>query len=143
MASRWGRLHGHPGIVLHLPPQRAIEHREPIFVRWLHKIYAPVLGRIINRPAPDIHCHCRRDGRWHRDYSVLGRVIFPSLKSRDFLSHCITKPGTSVAEERRIVTSDQQRSEAIPGVRNFGTTSAWPCWPTKFAVLTLAKTGQH
>ena len=34
--------------------------------------------------------------------------------------HWITKPGTSVAEERRIVTQVSRELRAIPGVRNFG-----------------------
>jgi len=34
--------------------------------------------------------------------------------------HWITKPGTSVIEERRIVTKVSRELRAIPGVRNFG-----------------------
>ena len=51
----------------------------------------------------------------------LGESLFPEFKERDFLSHCITKPGTSVAEERRVVTQISNEVRAIPGVRNFGT----------------------
>ena len=47
-------------------------------------------------------------------------VLFPNFKERDFLMHWISKPGTSVVEERRIVTRASRELRAIPGVRNFG-----------------------
>ena len=34
---------------------------------------------------------------------LLGQSLFPQFKERDFLMHWVTKPGTSIAEERRIV----------------------------------------
>src|SRR5439155_615919 len=50
----------------------------------------------------------------------LGQSLFPEFKERDFLVHWITKPGTSLAEEVRIVTRGSEELRAIPGVRNFG-----------------------
>src|SRR6478672_5401604 len=99
----------------------AIEHREPIFVRWLHKIYAPVLARIIQRPAPVFIATALVMIVGIAIIPYLGESLFPEFKERDFLSHCITKPGTSVAEERRKVTLISNEVRAIPGVRNFGT----------------------
>jgi CzcA family heavy metal efflux pump len=99
----------------------AIEHREPIFVRWLHEIYAPTLARIIHRPAPVFIATAAVMAVGIAIIPLLGESLFPEFKERDFLSHCITKPGTSVAEERRIVTLISNEVRAIPGVRNFGT----------------------
>ena len=51
---------------------------------------------------------------------LLGESLFPQFKERDFLIHWITKPGTSVTEEQRIVTQISRELRSIPGVRNFG-----------------------
>jgi Cu/Ag efflux pump CusA len=51
----------------------------------------------------------------------LEQSLFPGFKERDFLAHWITTPGTSIKEERRIVTRGQQQLRAIPGVRDVGT----------------------
>jgi Cu/Ag efflux pump CusA len=50
----------------------------------------------------------------------MGQDLFPTFKERDFLMHWITKPGTSIQEERRIVTSASKELRQIPGVRGFG-----------------------
>src|SRR6185436_18462165 len=50
----------------------------------------------------------------------LGESLFPSFKERDFLMHWLTKPGTSLPEERRIVMKGSEEVRAIPGVQNFG-----------------------
>jgi Cu/Ag efflux pump CusA len=51
----------------------------------------------------------------------LGESLIPEFKERDFLSHIITKPGTSLPEERRIVTQEQRELASIPGVAHVGT----------------------
>jgi Cu/Ag efflux pump CusA len=53
-------------------------------------------------------------------FPFLGQSLFPQFKERDFLMHWVTKPGTSVIEERRIVEQASQELRTIPGVRNFG-----------------------
>ena len=58
-----------------------IEHREPIFVRWLHKIYAPVLSRIINRPAPVFIATGLVMALGIAIIPLLGESLFPELKS--------------------------------------------------------------
>jgi CzcA family heavy metal efflux pump len=98
-----------------------IEHHEPIFVRWLHKIYAPALGAIIKRPGPVFAATALVMLVGIAIIPLLGESLFPEFKERDFLSHCISKPGTSVAEERRIATKISNEVRQIPGVRNFGT----------------------
>src|SRR3954471_21053633 len=99
----------------------AIEHHEPIFVRWLHIIYKPVLTAIIRRPGPVFATTAIVILVGCAVIPLLGESLFPEFKERDFLSHCITKPGTSVAAERRVATQISNEVRAIPGVRNFGT----------------------
>jgi glyoxylase-like metal-dependent hydrolase (beta-lactamase superfamily II) len=50
----------------------------------------------------------------------LGEALLPEFKERDFLTHWISKPGTSLPEERRIVTAASRDLRAIPGVQSFG-----------------------
>src|SRR4029077_11998411 len=50
----------------------------------------------------------------------LGESLLPEFKERDFLMHFISKPGTSLPEERRIVTAVGRDLRSIPGIRAFG-----------------------
>ena len=50
----------------------------------------------------------------------LGESLFPTFKEQDFLSHILTKPGTSLPEEQRIVKESSQVLRPIPGVQGFG-----------------------
>ncbi len=50
----------------------------------------------------------------------LGQSLFPTFKERDFLMHFLTAPGTSVAEEARMITQFSKDLRAIPGVQTFG-----------------------
>ncbi|TML65608.1 MAG: efflux RND transporter permease subunit, partial [Actinobacteria bacterium] len=45
----------------------------------------------------------------------------PEFKERDFLGHWISKPGTSLPEETRIVSKAQRELASIPGVNHVGT----------------------
>src|SRR5262249_50322626 len=67
----------------------AIEHREPIFVRWLHRIYEPLLFRIISRPGPIFALTALVMMVGIVVIPCLGESLFPEFKERDFLSHCI------------------------------------------------------
>lgn len=53
-------------------------------------------------------------------YPRLGSDLFPSFKEPDFLMHFVTKPGTSVQEQDRAVTSLQDQVRAVPGVTHVG-----------------------
>jgi Cu/Ag efflux pump CusA len=50
----------------------------------------------------------------------LGQSLIPEFKERDFLGHWITKPGTSLPEENRIVARASRELRSIPGVNHFG-----------------------
>lgn len=53
-------------------------------------------------------------------YPHLGEDLFPSFKEPDFLMHFVTKPGTSVTEQDRMVASLQDQVLKVPGVKTAG-----------------------
>jgi CzcA family heavy metal efflux pump len=89
-------------------------------VRWLQRTYEAVLARIVRRPGPVFIATAAIMVIGVAVVPTLGEELFPHFKERDFLIHWITKPGSSVTEERRIVTRLSRELRAIPGVRNFG-----------------------
>jgi CzcA family heavy metal efflux pump len=109
-----------PVLCLLLLAKAPIERREPLLVRWLQRLYAPVLTRIIQRPGPVFLATAAIMVVGLAVFPLLGESLFPEFKERDFLMHWITKPGTSAPEEQRIVTQVSRELRAIPGVRNFG-----------------------
>jgi CzcA family heavy metal efflux pump len=109
-----------PVLCLILLAKAHIERREPPLVRWLQHIYAPVLSRIIQRPRPVFVGTALVMLVGIAVLPRLGESLFPEFKERDFLIHWITRPGTSVPEERRMVTRISRELRSIPGVRNFG-----------------------
>jgi CzcA family heavy metal efflux pump len=109
-----------PALCLLLLAKAPIEHSEPPLVRWLQHIYRPVLTRIIARPRPVFAATALVMLVGIAVLPLLGESLFPQFKERDFLMHWITKPGTSVAEERRMAIRASRELRAIPGVRNFG-----------------------
>jgi CzcA family heavy metal efflux pump len=109
-----------PVLCLLLLAKAPIERREPLLVRWLQRVYEPVLTRIIRRPGPVFIATAVVIVVGVAVFPLMGESLFPEFKERDFLMHWITKPGTSAAEEERIVTQASRELRAIPGVRNFG-----------------------
>jgi CzcA family heavy metal efflux pump len=97
-----------------------IENRESPLVSWLHRIYEPILARIISRPRPVFAATALVIIVGVGLLPLLGESLFPEFKERDFLMHWITKPGTSVAEEHRMAVRASDELRKIPGVRNFG-----------------------
>jgi Cu/Ag efflux pump CusA len=97
-----------------------VESRKQPIVRWLQGIYEPLLARIIHSPRPVYAIIAIVMLAGVVVMPLLGESLFPHFKERDFLMHWITKPGTSIDEERRIVTRASRELRAIPGVRNFG-----------------------
>jgi CzcA family heavy metal efflux pump len=97
-----------------------IERHEPLLVRWLQRLYTPVLRRIVQRPGPVFLATAAIMVIGLAVFPLLGESLFPEFKERDFLMHWITKPGTSAPEEQRIVQRVSHELRDIPGVRNFG-----------------------
>ncbi len=109
-----------PALCLLLLAKANIERHNPPLVLWLQRLYEPLLARIIRRPAPVFIATGIAIGVGLAVLPLLGESLFPDFKERDFLMHWITKPGTSVIEQRRIVSRVSAELRAIPGVRNFG-----------------------
>ena len=120
LASMFVALTVTPALCFMLLANAKIEHRSSPFVGWLRQRYEAVLARIIQHPRPVFITTAAIMLVGVAVIPLLGESLFPQFKERDFLMHWITKPGTSVIEERRIVTRASRELRAIPGVRNFG-----------------------
>jgi CzcA family heavy metal efflux pump len=110
-----------PALSLILMSRGSLRPHDAALVRALKRGYRAVLAPVVRRPSIAL--------------SVVGMValagvyvgprlqqsLFPGFKERDFLAHWITTPGTSIKEERRIVTEAQDALRKVPGVRNVGT----------------------
>jgi CzcA family heavy metal efflux pump len=110
-----------PALSLILLPGAALDRRDAPLVRVLKRGYTAVLSQILHRPR---HAYVLVAGTVIAGALVapfLGESLIPRFKERDFLSHIITKPGTSLPEERRIVTKEQRALASLPGVDHVGT----------------------
>jgi CzcA family heavy metal efflux pump len=120
LASMFVALTVTPSLCLLLLSNVPIEHREQPLVVWLQHRYDKVLAPIVKRPLPVFATTAVIIAIGIIIVPRLGESLFPHFKERDFLIHWITKPGSSVIEERRVVTKISKELRAIPGVRNFG-----------------------
>ena len=120
LASMFIALTVTPSLCLLLLQNVPIEHRQQPLVSWLQHHYDRILEPIIKRPLPVFATTAVFIAVGILILPRLGESLFPHFKERDFLIHWITKPGSSVNEERRIVTKISKELRAIPGVRNFG-----------------------
>ncbi len=120
LASMFVALTVTPALALILLSKAPLQGHEPPFRRWLQAGYAAVLGRIMPSPSTA-----------YLSVGVivlvglvvapqLGEELLPAFKERDFLTHWITAPGTSHAEESRITIRGTSELRAIPGVRSVG-----------------------
>jgi CzcA family heavy metal efflux pump len=109
-----------PVLCLLLIGKASVARREPPVMRWCKRVYGPILARIIQRPRAVFVATGLVVTAGVAVMPFLGESLFPQFKERDFLMHWITKPGTSVGEERRMAIRVSQELRAIPGVRNFG-----------------------
>ena len=109
-----------PALGLILLRNAPIERRESPVVRWLQPAYQRVLARVIRKPlrVASVGIAIFLVGLFI--LPRLGEALLPEFKERDFLAHWIAKPGTSLPEERRIVTAASRDLRAIPGVKSFG-----------------------
>jgi CzcA family heavy metal efflux pump len=96
------------------------EPREPLVVRFLKVGYEKVLLQIIRRPQTAYLTVGLVVMTGLVVAPQLGQELLPSFKERDFLMHWLTKPGTSLPEEKRISVEACQELRDIPGVRNCG-----------------------
>ena len=109
-----------PALSLILLRKAPIERRESPIVRLLQHGYEKVL-------APSLHAPLRVTSVGIAVFVAglfvlphLGEALLPEFKERDLLMHWITKPGTSLPDERRTIIAVSKDLRAIPGVQTFG-----------------------
>jgi CzcA family heavy metal efflux pump len=110
-----------PALSLILLSRAPLERRDAPLVRWLKAGYGGLLGRVVHRPRWAYLVVGVTVAAGAAVTPFLGQSLIPEFKERDFLSHIITKPGTSLPEERRIITEEQRAMASIPGVKHVGT----------------------
>ena len=106
------------GLIL-LRNARIERHSSPL-VGWLQPLYQRVLSRALRTPLPVASVGIAVLLAGALVLPQLGEALLPEFKERDFLTHWISKPGTSLPEERRIVIAASRDLRAIPGVQSFG-----------------------
>jgi CzcA family heavy metal efflux pump len=99
---------------------RELNRRTPPVTRWLQRGYEAVLSRIIHRPVAAYAAVGLTAIAGLAVLPFMGQSLLPSFKERDFLMHWLTKPDTSVTEEKRISVQACRELRQIPGVRNCG-----------------------
>jgi Cu/Ag efflux pump CusA len=109
-----------PALGLILLRSAPIERRESPIVRLLQPAYQRILSVVIRQPLRVASAGIAVFLVGLFLLPQLGEALLPEFKERDFLAHWISKPGTSLPEERRIVTAASKDLRAIPGVQSFG-----------------------
>ncbi len=109
-----------PALSLILLSRGRLRRREPVLVRGLKRGYGGALSLVIRRPGTAYLTVAAVLLMGLFVAPRLGEELFPGFKERDFLMHWITAPGTSIPEERRMVTRASKELRAQPGVRDFG-----------------------
>ena len=110
-----------PALSLILLSRARLERRDAPLVRSLKSGYGWLLSRVVHRPRTVYVLVGLAVAAGAAVVPTLGQSLIPTFKERDFLSHIITKPGTSLVEERRVVTKEQRALASIPGVEHVGT----------------------
>ena len=110
-----------PALSMLLLPRAPLKRYEPPLVTWLKRGYAWALSRVIHRPRPAYLVVLLTIAAGLAAVPALGESLVPSFKERNFLGHWISKPGTSIEEEVRIVSRGQRDLKALPGVNHVGT----------------------
>jgi CzcA family heavy metal efflux pump len=98
----------------------AVERNQSPFTRWLQENYTELLRRILKRPRGIYATFAALALVAALLVPFLGQSLFPTFREHYFLIHWITPPGTSAAEEARIVTRLSAELRTVPGVRTFG-----------------------
>jgi CzcA family heavy metal efflux pump len=109
-----------PALSLILMSRGGLRRREAPLVRGLKWGYGATLRRVMRRPRVAFLTVAAFLLVGLAVLPRMGEELFPSFKERDFLMHWISAPGTSIPEERRIVTRASRELRQVPGVRDFG-----------------------
>jgi CzcA family heavy metal efflux pump len=109
-----------PALALILLGNGPARRADSPLVRWLKRGYEALLRPLVRRPGRVLAAAAAVALAGLAVVPAMGQDLFPTFKERDFLMHWVTKPGTSIQEERRIVTTASKELRKIPGVRGFG-----------------------
>ena len=109
-----------PALALLLLAKAPLDERQPPLVRVLQRWYTRILARLIRSPAPALAATVITLVAGFAVLPLLGESLFPHFQERDFLSHWVTKPGTSHPEIMRMTKTISRDMRHQPGVRGFG-----------------------
>ena len=110
-----------PALSMLLLSRAPLKRQDPPLVRWLKRGYAWLLSRVIHRPRPAYLVVALTVLAGLAVVPSLGESLVPTFKERNFLGHFITKPGTSLTEETRMIARVQRDLKTVPGVQHVGT----------------------
>jgi CzcA family heavy metal efflux pump len=121
-----------PALGLLLMPSARLGEKDPPLMRVLKASYQATLRPLLGGGRRATERSWRR-GRWAFPavvavaivgglavYPHLSENLFPTFKEPDFLMHFVTKPGTSVQEQDRMVANLQDQVLKVPGVTDAG-----------------------
>ncbi len=109
-----------PALSLILLRKAPLVRRESPLSRWLEHRYERLLSRVVFSPSRVYFAVGVTVAAGVAVVPSLGESLIPTFKERDFLGHWITKPGTSLPEQNRIVARASRELRSIPGVGHFG-----------------------
>jgi CzcA family heavy metal efflux pump len=109
-----------PALSLILLSRTSLERRGSPLERRLGHGYRAALSPILRRPRWAYVAATVTAVAGVAVVPFLGESLIPAFKERDFLGHWITKPGSSLPEETRVVARASHELRSIPGVDHFG-----------------------
>jgi CzcA family heavy metal efflux pump len=109
-----------PAMSLILLSKTSLERRGSPLERRLGHVYRAALSPILYRPRWAYIAAAATVVAGVAVVPFLGESLIPAFKERDFLGHWITKPGSGLPEETRVVARASHELRAIPGVNHFG-----------------------
>jgi CzcA family heavy metal efflux pump len=109
-----------PALSLILLSRTSLERRTSPLERWLGRGYRAVLSPVLYRARWAYLAAALTVVAGIAVVPFLGESLIPTFKERDFLGHWITKPGSSLPEETRVVARASHELRSIPGVNHFG-----------------------
>jgi len=112
-----------PALGLMLLPSARLGEKDPPLMRVLKRGYGSALSPLLRGGSrrwlfPLVTALAIAGGLFV--YPHLGQDLFPTFKEPDFLMHFVTKPGTSVQEQDRMVANLQRQVLKVPGVTDAG-----------------------
>ena len=109
-----------PAMSMLLLRSARLHQRDPWLLRVLKAGYARVLQPLVRTPWPAVGAAAALAVIGGLAAPTLGTSLFPNFKERDFLIIWVSKPGTSMTEEKRVVASACRQLLEIEGVRACG-----------------------